>query len=159
MGGNNAATVAAGLRSSYRGIEVAMIVGLCGAVPIHHGTKEEILLGDCIIITGVVQYDFGKQYPHHFIRKNAIEDSPGQANMEVRSLISKLMTQRNREGLRKSLMHHLEILQKTRSEVKYPGKDRDCLFECSYVHQHRRGLVDCSACLNDGRMCSEIVTR
>ena len=154
MGGSNAATVAAGLRSSYRGIEVAIIVGICGVIPIHHLTKEEILLGDCIISTAVVQYDFGRQYPNQFIRKNAIEDSLGQASVEVKSLTSMLMTRRNRGRLQKSLAHHLGMLQENRSDVKYPGTDRDCLFHPSYVHQHRQNPTNCSACMNDSRVCS-----
>ena len=46
---------------------------LCGA-PIGTG-GEEILLGDVIISTGIIQYDFGRQLPDRFIRKDTLEDT------------------------------------------------------------------------------------
>ena len=110
MCSNSAASVAAGLRSSFTGIQVALVVGLCGVVSKHMETHEEIMLGDCIISTAVVQYDFGRQYPGGFIRKNSIEDSLGRANPEIRSLNSILMTRRNRKQLKEKLEYHFNIL-------------------------------------------------
>src|ERR1700754_2461052 len=49
MGGNNASAVAAGLRSSFPGVQLALVVGICGVVPIHPNTHEEIVLGDVIV--------------------------------------------------------------------------------------------------------------
>jgi nucleoside phosphorylase len=78
-GSNSAALSAAGLRSSFPEIKLALVVGVCGVVPVHVKTKEEIVLGDVIISTAVTQYDFGRQYPHGFERKMGIEDSLGRA--------------------------------------------------------------------------------
>ena len=153
IGSNNAAVVAAGLRSSFRGIEITFVVGICGAVPYHISTKEEIILGDCIISTAVVQYDFGRQYPDGFIRKNSVEDSLGRANLEVRSLTAMLMTRRNRRRLTERLAYHLEVLQNLESDVEYPGAERDRLFEPFYTHEHRSGNKTCDRCLIGSATC------
>ena len=153
IGSNSAAVVAAGLRSSYRGIEITFVVGICGAVPYHVSTKEEIILGDCIISTAVVQYDFGRQYPDGFIRKNSVEDSLGRANLEVRSLTAMLMTRRNRRRLTERLAYHLDTLQNLESDIKYPGTGRDRLFESSYIHKHRGEVKTCNMCLIGSTTC------
>jgi nucleoside phosphorylase len=63
MGSTSATLSAAALRSSFPGIQLALVVGICGAVPVHAQTKDEIVLGDIIISTAVTQYDFGRQIP------------------------------------------------------------------------------------------------
>jgi hypothetical protein len=50
----NTSAVAAGLRSSFPGIQLALVVGICGVVPIHPNTHEEIVLGDVIDSTSVI---------------------------------------------------------------------------------------------------------
>jgi nucleoside phosphorylase len=54
-----------------------LVVGICGVVPFYEDghSKRQIWLGDIIISTAVVQYDFGRQYPGRFVRKSALEDS------------------------------------------------------------------------------------
>ena len=155
MGSNSAATVAASLRSTFRGIEIAFVVGICGVVPMHMQTKEEIVLGDCIISTAVVQYDFGGQYPHGFVKKNSVQDSLGRASTEVRSLISMLTTPRNQKRLTERLAQHLEILQKRSPEASHPGWQRDRLFQPSYVHRHRQDVNTCDRCLKEVGICSQ----
>ena len=155
MGINSAATVAAGLRSSFRGIEIAFVVGICGVVPTHVKTKEEIVLGDCIISIAVVQYDFGRQYPHGFVRKDSVEDSLGRASTEIRSLISMLTTLRNKERLTERLAHHLLELQKKRLDVQHPGWQHDRLFQPSYLHQHGLEEEACNACVKGLGICPQ----
>jgi nucleoside phosphorylase len=53
MGIASAGLSAAGLRSSFPGVQLALVVGICGVVPIHTQTQEEIVLGDVIISTAV----------------------------------------------------------------------------------------------------------
>lgn len=73
MGKGGAASVAATLQCSFRRIKLALVVRICGEVPIRTD-GEEILLGDVIISTGIVQYDFGRQLQDRFIRKDTLED-------------------------------------------------------------------------------------
>lgn len=154
MGSNNAAIAAASLRSSFREIEVIFVVGICGVAPINIQTKEEIVLGDCIISTGVVQYDFGRQYPNGFVEKDGIQDSLGRASNEIRAWLSKLTTPRTRARLTNHLAQHLQLLQKTRPDARYPGWQRDRLYQPSYLHRHQNENV-CNACLRDVGVCKK----
>ena len=88
MGKGSAASVAARLQCSFRRIKLALVVGICGGVPI--GTDgEEILPGDVIISTGIVQYDFGRQLPDRFTRKDNLGDIPGRPNTKIRAFLSR----------------------------------------------------------------------
>ena len=60
MGKANAAVVASHCRTSYPNIKLALIVGVCGAVPFASNNNTEIILGDIIMSSGVIQYDFGQ---------------------------------------------------------------------------------------------------
>src|SRR5437667_9981191 len=62
MGKGSAATAAANLQVSYTRIQLALVVGICGAVPFL-SSNTEIILGDIIISDSVIEYDFGRQYP------------------------------------------------------------------------------------------------
>ncbi|KAL2139431.1 hypothetical protein VTI28DRAFT_5245 [Corynascus sepedonium] len=73
MGKASAASTAASIRSSYRRVRLALLVGICGGVPQAGGM--EILLGDVVISKAIVQYDFGRQYPDRF-------EPPGQGRLE-----------------------------------------------------------------------------
>lgn len=59
MGSNSAAMFATGLRISYRRLNIVFVVGICGVIPTHIDTLKEIVLGDCIVSTEVVQYEGG----------------------------------------------------------------------------------------------------
>lgn len=72
-GSTSAAAVAASLHSSFFGIELVLVVGICGVVPVHPETQEKFMLGDIVISTAVVQYDFGRQHHDRFDRKKNIE--------------------------------------------------------------------------------------
>jgi nucleoside phosphorylase len=59
IGKGSAASVAARLKYSFQRIKLAFVIGMCGGVPI--GTDgEEIILGDIIISTGIIPYNFGR---------------------------------------------------------------------------------------------------
>ncbi|KAK6339372.1 hypothetical protein TWF718_008792 [Orbilia javanica] len=150
MGKANAANVASGLRSSFRGIEIALIVGICGGVPFYD--NQEIILGDVVISGSIVQYDFGRRYTNKFQRKNNSSESLGRANADVRSLLGTLKTNDGLELLERRTLHHLEELQcraekrrKLRGKYNYPGADKDKLFEPSYRHKHHSSF-NCNTC-------------
>lgn len=156
MGSVNASAVAAGLRSSFPGIQLALVVGICGVVPFHPKTREEIVLGDVIISTSVIQYDFGRQYPNGFHRKRGVEDSLGRASLEIQSFISMLQVGQNRTRLTRNLGALLQSdgFQYAVPEAKYPGAGQDKLYEASYIHRHRLD-VNCGKCNGDGENCSK----
>jgi nucleoside phosphorylase len=148
IGRGSAASVASSFRSSFRGIKLALIVGICGGVPIGINA-EEILLGDVIISTGVIQYDFGRQVPDRFIRKNTLEDNLGRPNAQIRSLLSKLGGNRSRKRLRNNTFCYLQKLREKedfpKARYQYPGAVEDKLYERTYRHKHH-GLPACTIC-------------
>ncbi|KAK6523821.1 hypothetical protein TWF281_001789 [Arthrobotrys megalospora] len=172
MGKANAANVAGGFRSSFRGIEIALIVGICGGVPFHNG--QEILLGDVIISGSLIQYDFGRRYTNKFRRKTTFSESLGRANADVRGLLAALSTDDGSELLEQRTLYHLKELQgraqrRRKGKYDYPGADKDKLFESSYRHKHHPSF-NCNPCNNchadtddtcDGAMtgasCSELL--
>jgi nucleoside phosphorylase len=157
MGSASASAVAAGLRSSFQGIQLALVVGICGVVPVHAKTQEEIALGDIIISTGVIQYDFGRLYPNGFQRKTGIEDSLGRASPEIRAFVKILQTRQNRKRLTKNLALLLqsEDFQREVPAAKYPGATQDRLYDASYIHKHRSGANFCDQCHNNLEACSK----
>lgn len=151
MGSNSAAMVATGLRSSYRNINIAFVVGICGVVPNHMETQEDIVLGDCIVSAEVIQYDFGRQYPGVFQPK---DDSLRRANPQIRAFMTKLRTSRNTHRVNTRLVKHLGVLQKSQPKSVYPGTAQDRLFQSTYLHSHKGSTAECDKCL-DGDICTK----
>ena len=110
IGKGSAASVASSFRSSFGGIKLALVVGICGGVP-NTTNGEEIVLGDIIISDGIVEYDFGKQLPDRFIRKDTLIDSLGRPNAEIRALLTKLKGRRSRKRLQDSISRYLAVLR------------------------------------------------
>jgi nucleoside phosphorylase len=134
MGKVNAATVASNCGKSFPGIKLALVVGICGVVPFGL-TNDEIVLGDVIISNGVIQYDFGRQLPGHFVRKDTLSDVPGRPNLEIRGVLAKLKALRHRRQLSAKIADYLDVLRQDRDlHAEYPGSTEDRLFEASYRH-------------------------
>ncbi|KAF9881441.1 hypothetical protein CkaCkLH20_00587 [Colletotrichum karsti] len=87
MGKVGSAGAAAALRSSYTGLKIAILAGVCGGVPSHGGEVNGIVLGDVVVSKRVVQFDLGRQYPDKFTRKDTVDDNLGRASLDIRSLI------------------------------------------------------------------------
>ncbi|KAJ5000853.1 hypothetical protein K4K48_002085 [Colletotrichum sp. SAR 10_66] len=122
---------------------LALLVGICGGVP-SPGTEKEVLLGDVIISKTVVQYDFGRKYPHRFATKDTLSDILGRPNKDIRSLLASLETERNSERLERRTAEILIDIQQTaaqagrrRTRYPYPGSAHDELFGPHYEHKHR----------------------
>ncbi|RKK74015.1 hypothetical protein BFJ71_g17336, partial [Fusarium oxysporum] len=134
MGKVNAATVASNCGKSFPCIKLALVVGICGVVPFVP-TNDEIVLGDVIISNGVIQYDFGRQLPDHFVRKDTLSDVPGRPNLEIRGVLAKLKALRHRRQLIAKIADYLDVLRQDRDlHAEYPGSTEDRLFEASYRH-------------------------
>jgi nucleoside phosphorylase len=110
MGKGNAASVAASLKISYRRIQVALVVGICGGA-LYSLTKEEIFLGDVIISDAVIEYDFGRQYRGGLIRKTGVKDTLGRPNREIQSLLAGLQPQQSRRDFQAKMLQHLRVIQ------------------------------------------------
>ncbi|KAJ5531313.1 hypothetical protein N7527_004706 [Penicillium freii] len=132
IGKAHAASVAASFRSSFQGIRLALMVGICGGVP--GRTVNDIFLGDVIISDEIVLYDLGRRSPAGFRRKETGTDST--VNIEVRAFLHKLRSRKGRESLLDRTHHHLNAIQKRISDYRSPARKLDRLFEPSYYHKH-----------------------
>ncbi|KAK6347132.1 hypothetical protein TWF696_007211 [Orbilia brochopaga] len=146
MGKANAASVASHFRSSFRGLQLALLVGICGGVPFD-ANEEEILLGDVIVSGSVVEYDFGRRFPNEFRRKDTFHESLGRANSDVRGFIATLGTALYLKRLQARTAYHLQSLQKNSQLRKYdyPGIDEDKLFDPACRHKHHT-CFKCTIC-------------
>ena len=150
MGKANAATVAANCRASFPNIKLALVVGVCGAVPFGAG-GDEIILGDVIVSDGVVQYDLGRRLPTRFVRKDTLPDSLGRPNAEIRSLLAKLKGRHGRTMLQDTMAKYMDVLRAERDlAAEYPGTAHDKLFEAQYRHV-LDGML-CEECGCDGEL-------
>ncbi|KAL4969607.1 nucleoside phosphorylase domain-containing protein [Aspergillus stella-maris] len=156
MGKVAAATAAACLRATFSAIELTLVVGVCGGVPLKR-QEEEILLGDVVISEGLVQYDFGRQYPDNkFLRKDSSRDNLPRPRPELRSILAKLQTHPGRGGLGTQMLHHLEVLRQKSNRALYPGASEDKLFDPKYQHKHHRP-EDCDDCTST--TCDDSIDR
>ncbi|KAL3436907.1 nucleoside phosphorylase domain-containing protein [Aspergillus tetrazonus] len=112
MGKGSAASVASSLKISYKRIEVALVVGICGGAP-YPLSGGEVFLGDVIISDSVVRYDFGRQYPCGFEKKLGVRDTLGRPNRAICSILASLQARRSRKDLQDKLLQHLQALQKS----------------------------------------------
>ncbi|KAK1236968.1 hypothetical protein MKX08_007916 [Trichoderma sp. CBMAI-0020] len=140
----SAASATASLRSSYPGLRLVILTGICGAVP-SSDAGDEIFLGDVIISKTVVQYDYGRQYPDNFLAKDTTEDSLGRPDRNIRSLVAVLETARERGRIEERAAVLLEQIQdlaakkarrRTADIYQYPGAASDRLFKADYRHKH-----------------------
>jgi nucleoside phosphorylase/tetratricopeptide (TPR) repeat protein len=143
MGKANAASAAANMRSSYGALRLVILAGVCGGVP--HNGKDDIFLGDVVISSSVIQYDFGRHYPNGFMRKNTPEDNLRKHDKNISNLLNKFRTNIGQDKLHERSAHFLKQLQenytKHREKYRYPGIDKDKLFESSYRHKHRNSAA------------------
>lgn len=155
MGKVDAATAAATMRMSYPGLKLALLVGVCGGVP--RIENEEVLLGDVILSETIVQYDFGRQYPVGFVRKNTVCDNLGRANKDIRGLLAMFRTDPGMESLEErtaSILRELQakavLKRRSGNKYNYPGTGQDMLFEPAYHHKHRTSAGhSCDECDGD----------
>ncbi|PTB65209.1 purine and uridine phosphorylase [Trichoderma citrinoviride] len=166
MGKSNAASAAAGFRSSYNNIELALLVGVCGGVPRVGGyVEDEILLGDVVIGKSVVQHDFGRKYPNGFIRKASFEENLSKVPKNIQNLLNTFETDRGLELLQSQTAKFLLQLQKKGkgrncrppTKYSYPGTAKDKLFHSDYRHKHRGSRAHlCTICSSSAdAVCEE----
>jgi nucleoside phosphorylase len=150
MGKVAAATAAACLHASFQGIQLALVVGICGSTPTGKQPSGEILLGDVVISKGLVQYDLGRQFPNNiFVRKDTPGDNLPRPSPKIRAALAKLQTEQGRSYLHNKTSEYVRVLQKDLSDmVIYPGATEDRLFKSAYRHQHHR-LLECPICANN----------
>lgn len=61
MGNNNAAIRVTNLQSHFPNLQSVIMTGIAGGIPSPDNVKEHIRLGDIVVSTGIIQYDFIKK--------------------------------------------------------------------------------------------------
>ncbi|KAH8807767.1 nucleoside phosphorylase domain-containing protein [Xylogone sp. PMI_703] len=155
IGKASSAAVASGVRISFEGIKLGIVVGICGGAPkTVDGTQTEILLGDIIVSEAVIQTDFGRQYPNKFVRKDTFEESFSRANPEIRSFLRRLQGWLVSPRLRERTANYAaEVCKKDGfHRSAYPGIDSDKLYPANYRHKHQKPGVCpiCDGCQSQG---------
>ncbi|KAF5026905.1 hypothetical protein F66182_935 [Fusarium sp. NRRL 66182] len=134
----NAAGAAVSLRFSYKNIQLALLVGICGAVP--RAGNDEILLGDVVIAKSIIEFDYG-EYPDKFTRKRTEQDLT-KPNKDISNLLMSFETCHGSQLLHEKTAHFLKELQRKAgpsfgSDYTYLGWREDILFGPTYRHKHR----------------------
>jgi nucleoside phosphorylase len=94
----SAASVASSLQVSFIGVNLALVVGICGGIPFP-SERTETILGDVIISDSVIEYDFGRQHPDGFRRKSGVNENLGRPSRDIRTFLSLLKTHRTHNQL------------------------------------------------------------
>ncbi|QGI92139.1 hypothetical protein CEK26_005208 [Fusarium fujikuroi] len=156
-----AGTIAAFCRISYPNISLALVVGICGGAPFYGTKEEEILLGDVIISTGVVQYDIGQRFPNNFKTKDTLEESLGRPGLDIRNLLSKLKTKRHQGKLQTATRGYLDLALREAEPGDCPERSQDILFPAAYRHKHHEPstCAICDACNGSSGPVCEIALK
>jgi ankyrin repeat protein/nucleoside phosphorylase len=158
MGTTNTRDLARGLRISFPNITYAFVVGIAGGapfVPEGSGWKaSDIHLGDVIVGTRVIEYDFGREYENGFKRRTNVESMLPHAPTEVTNFVNQFVRGRGQAFKR--------ILRKTNADLadcsgfevgekgyhEHPGPDKDDVYDLGYRHKHQDPgkCAQCSQC-------------
>jgi nucleoside phosphorylase len=147
MGKVHASDGASHCRTSYINIKLALVVGICGAVPCPPNS-EDIFLGDVIVSRGAVQYDFGRQYPNNvFVPKDGVLEVLGRPSHEIRAFINKISGLQGRQKLHDDMEGYLDLLAKKEGLfAHHPGIQNDRLFSPDYSHLDREQTCEKCGC-------------
>ncbi|KAI2780873.1 nucleoside phosphorylase domain-containing protein [Daldinia loculata] len=144
----NSAGVAANLRHTFPDIRVAFVVGVCGGMP--KNKTADIMLGDVIISTEMVEYGLGRQMTHGLRPTNPLGSRP---NTELRGYLNKMQGQWDMFRLQERAVKYLASpsLIPGQTKPEHPGMDKDNLFVSTHRHKHHeKGVCEsCDKCLND----------
>lgn len=150
----NSASSAQSLKMSFNSIKLALLVGICGAIPFKKDGTE-IILGDVIISEVIVDVSHGRQLPGGYYRKSTLLDVYGRPDEQILSLLRTWKTALLLEKLRGETKKNLTALLKhPQVDTEYPGAWEDKLFPSQYIHKHHS---DCIACLH-GFACEDALT-
>lgn len=134
MGKSSAAIAASRCRFSFPNVRLALLDGICGVLPTSPEGNEQIFLGDVIVSKGLIQYDFGRQLPGKFRRKDSVLDSLGPLHPEIRGFVAKLRGVEAPEKLADKTTDNLGDLQRQyKLSAAYPGVEHDSLFKAHHA--------------------------
>jgi nucleoside phosphorylase len=150
MGTINARHLVVNMRYSFRNLVLVLVVGIAGGAPFRYDKRtglwndSDIHLGDVIISTQVIGYDFGAELDDDFKRKTAVEDVLPRAPNLIPNFLNGLKTGRSKAFER--------VLKTTKVDLgawgdkyKRPAPETDRVYPSDYRHKHR-DEVACETC-------------
>ncbi|KAG8630848.1 hypothetical protein KVT40_002467 [Elsinoe batatas] len=156
MGSTSAATLSSTLAMSFPNIRLAIVAGVCGGVPRPPHYEKDIFLGDLVVSTAIIQYDFGRQHPKGFEKKHEVLDNPGRPLRELRGFVKKMETNRDYQKTQKEIINTIADIQKRSEEMAHPGNEGDILFAADFQHKHHTSdPPDCACGQQDDEICQE----
>lgn len=152
-GKSNAASVTSNFRHSFPNIKIGFIVGVCGEVS-QDREGEDILLGDVIISTGIVEYDLGRKLPNEFVPKNPLGNT---TNTELKRILNQMQGKMERDLLKDNSARYLAAPSVIQGNIKlkHLGFDEDKLFRPTHRHKHHESssCSICAKCDNEDAVC------
>jgi len=141
-----AAKAATMMQYAFSSLRFGLMVGIGGGIP----TYNDIRLGDLVISnpseqgSGVVQYDMGRSEKDGWKRVGALSKPPTLLLTTVNTLRAVYRLEKQISELAKQAFKSFDDWAE---EFKYPGVERDRLFEADRDHIH--GNLDCDDCVQD----------
>ena len=164
MGKAESAKLATSFRLNFTKITLGLVVGICGGAPLirerpgrpNQPRDKPVFLGDIIISTQLIQYDFGHQYSNVFKPMDTLENTLGRPNDEIRSFVNQRSGLKGRKGLQDQIRRYLTDLSTEEGfeESKYQGLEKDILYKYDFRHKHRDS-TNCVCVESEETVCEE----
>ena len=139
--GNTSATdVASQLKRSFPRVELCILVGIGGGIP---STFHDIRLGDVVVSDpGIIKYDFEK------VMSNGVSHQIGMLQPAPRRLLTSISNlSSNPDICTEPLRPYIDFIMARMPELRYPGSEKDILFEANYQHVEKgSNTSDCTHC-------------
>ncbi|VUC27492.1 unnamed protein product [Clonostachys rosea] len=136
-GTNNAAIVAANMCRTYPSIDKRFMVGIGGGLPT---TSNDVRLGDIVVGTEVIQFDFGKQISLNNFKRTAMPTRPPQLLLTAVSSLKAIHEAKQTRV--PSLLS--DMIRRHPAMCGYSRPDRpDHLFRSTYIHGSRDSCDYC----------------
>ncbi|MCJ1427555.1 hypothetical protein MMC29_005458 [Sticta canariensis] len=141
IGSGPAGYLAGRMQDAFPSLKYRFLVGIAGGVP-HQ--SSDIRLGDIVIGTKIVQYDFGKQLPNGKFQRTR---EPFHAPSFVANFLSGLKAD---VDVCKQIDQILLLMKDRRPALQnswtHPGQDQDRLFKADYDHNTEPDNPRCEKC-------------
>lgn len=155
VGVTNTRDLARQIRFSFPNISYALLVGICGGAPFLHNSEgwvdSDIHLGDVVVSTQVIPFDFGREYDNAFVRKSEIESTLPRAPAEITNFVNRFVRGRGNAFKRLSSGTNLELSECKELETSgggfhaYPGSGTDRVYDPNLRHKHHEA-GQCTKC-------------
>ncbi|VUC38138.1 unnamed protein product [Clonostachys rosea] len=147
FGTTAAARVASQLMNDFPSVRFGFLVGIGGGIP-GDDDGQDIRLGDVVVslptatFGGVVQFDLGKRYPNgRFERTGHLNKPPDVLCSHIRLLQAHhlMVGSKILDYVQEMFTRH----PKMKARYKFPSREKDRLFEASYIHHFGRTCDSC----------------